>query len=162
MKVIDDLAVQIARDYGDTPVVLVGALKGATLFMSYLTVALWRAGMRNHSIDFVSVSTYSGKERKNEPALTLDVSVDIAGKHVLIVEDVFDTGNTLRYLQNLFAQRQPASLKSVVLIEKPDAHEVTLPVEYVGKQLPDVWVEGFGFDIDELGRGCPDIFTRTQ
>lgn len=161
MGIIDRLAGAIASDYSDTPVILVGALKGATIFMSYLTVALWRAGMRHHSIDFVALSTYEGTQRVRAPKLSVDVSVDIEGKHVLIVEDIFDTGNTLQYLQEQLAGRHPASLKTVVLIEKPSRHEVDIPVEYVGKKIEDVWVQGFGFDMDELNRGCPDIFTRS-
>lgn len=162
MQKINAVAEQIAQDYvNDEELVLVGVLNGAAIFMTHLLHALWSVGLTNVRMDFVGVSSYgSSTESSRHPKLTHDLRHDIAGKQVLIVEDIIDTGHTLHFLRHFLSERSPASLKVAVLVEKPARKEVEVPVDYTAITVENKWIEGFGFDRDGFGRGCPHIFTR--
>jgi len=153
---VDELAAQINRDYADAGgLVLIGVLKGSFIFLSDLARRLTIP----HRVEFIAVSSYGERESETPGAvrLILDVRHDIGGKHVLVVEDIVDTGRTLAYLERLLEARGPASLKACALIRKPDRAEVDIELDYVGFDIEDVWVVGYGLDFAERHRTLPNI-----
>ncbi len=150
----DELAAQIQADYGDEPILLVGVLKGSFLFLADLAKRL----KGDISIDFVQVSSYgSGKSSSGVVQIRKDLDVNIEGRNVLIVEDIVDTGATLNHLRELLGTRKPKTLKVVSLLRKPEAMKVPTSVEYVGFDIPNEFVVGYGLDYDERYRNLPYI-----
>lgn len=150
---VDALAAQISADYADCDdLIMVGVLKGAFVFLADLSRRL----SIPRSIDFMAVSSYSGSVSGNV-RLLMDVRRDVQGKHVLVVEDIADSGRTLVYLTELLATRAPASVRTCVLVRKPDRMQVAAPIDYLGFDIPDVWVVGYGLDYDEKLRTLPYI-----
>ena len=157
---VREIAEQIDGDYADTgEVVLVGVLKGSFIFLADLARELHVP----HRIEFISISSYGDRESTESGAvrLILDVRHDIEGKHVIVVEDIVDTGHTLAYLLRLLKARRPASLRSCTLLRKPDRAQVEVPIEYLGFDIPDVWVVGYGLDFAERHRTLPNICSIT-
>ncbi len=154
---VDELAAEIDRDYSDVDeLVLVGVLKGSFIFLSDLSRRLTIA----HRIEFIAVSSYgdrASEESAGSVRLLMDVRHDIAGGHVLIVEDIVDTGHTLAYLRRSFAARRPATLRTCTLLHKPDRTEEDVDLDYVGFTIPDVWVVGYGLDFAERYRTLPYV-----
>jgi hypoxanthine phosphoribosyltransferase len=153
---IDELAAQIDADYaGVEELVLIGVLKGSFIFLADLARRL----TIRHRVEFIAVSSYGDRESTESGAvrLLMDVRHDIAGKHVLMVEDIIDTGHTLAYLMRLLEARGPASLKACTLLHKPDRKQVEVPISYLGFEIDDVWVVGYGLDYAERYRTLPDI-----
>lgn len=151
---IRELADEIKRDYGNEPVLLVGVLKGCVYFMTDLSQEL---GL-NFTLDFVQVSSYgSGKSSTGVVQIVKDLDVNIEGKNVLIVEDIVDTGLTLRHLRDLLGTRHPKTLKVVSLLTKPEARVAHAPIEYVGFEIPNEFVVGYGLDYAERYRNLPYI-----
>ncbi|GAB4575052.1 MAG: hypoxanthine phosphoribosyltransferase [Anaerolineae bacterium] len=153
---IAELGRQISQDYADTnDLLLICVLKGGVLFLTDL--------MRNisvpHHIDFMAVSSYGAGNRESSGAvrIEMDLHSNIAGRHLLIVEDIIDSGHTLQYIVRLLKARQPASLKICTLLSKPDRREVDIPVDYVGFEIPNEFVFGYGLDLDEYYRNLPFI-----
>jgi hypoxanthine phosphoribosyltransferase len=109
-------------------------------------------------VDFIALSSYDGASSSGGVRLIMDARVSLAGRHVLIVEDILDTGRTLSYLLRLFRARGPASLRTCVLVRKPNP-KVEVDVDYVGFDIPDEWVVGYGLDIDDHYRALPYIGT---
>ncbi len=148
------LADEIAQDAAGEPVLLVGVLKGAL----FLTADLARAfpPSADVRIDFLSVSSYGNADRSSgEVRLLKDLSESVEGKNVIIVEDIIDNGLTLQYLQRLLGSRNPASLKTCVLLDKPYRRRVTVQMDYVGLTSPDTFIVGYGLDYQEKYRGLP-------
>ena len=110
-------------------------------------------------MEFIAISSYGDRESTESGAvrLLMDVRHDITGKHVLVVEDIIDTGHTLAYLLRLLGARGPASLKACTLLRKPDRMQVEVPIAYLGFDIDDVWVVGYGLDFAERYRTLPDI-----
>ena len=155
---VEELASQIDRDYaGVDELVLVGVLKGSFIFLADLARRLTVP----HRVEFIAVSSYGERESAESGAvrLIMDVRHAIDGKHVLVVEDIVDTGHTLSYLLRLLAARGPASLKSCTLLHKPDRNQVDVEVDYIGFVIPDAWVVGYGLDFAERHRTLPNICT---
>jgi hypoxanthine phosphoribosyltransferase len=153
---VDELAAEIDRDYADAgTVVLVGVLKGSFIFMADLARRLTVP----HRVEFIAVSSYGAAESEDPGAvrLLLDVRYDLTGEHVLIVEDIVDTGATLSYLRRLLSARNPASLRAASLLFKPERTETEVVIDYLGFTIPDVWVVGYGLDFAERHRTLPDI-----
>ena len=151
---IAELAKQIDEDYADRQPLLVGVLKGAVMFMSDLARALDRPC----AMEFMAVSSYgSGTQSSGVVRILKDLDRDIAGEHVLIVEDIIDSGLTLSWLLKNLAARQPASIEVVALLRKPDAVKVHVPVKYVGFDIPNEFVVGYGLDYAERYRDLPYI-----
>lgn len=151
---IAELAEEIRRDYGDAPIHLVGVLKGCVYFMADLSRILGP----NVTLDFCQVSSYGdGTQSSGVVQIRKDLDVNIMGKHVLIVEDIVDTGLTLKHLRELFMTRHPASLKVVALLEKKQALQNDVAVEYVGFEIPNKFVVGYGLDQAERFRNLPYI-----
>jgi hypoxanthine phosphoribosyltransferase len=154
-KRVGELAAQISSDYSrDEELLLVGVLRGCYIFLADLSRRLTIPG----SIDFVALSAYdSGTAAAGPVRLVMDLRTDIAGKHVLIVEDIVDTGHTLDYLLSVLRPRKPASLKTCAFLRKPARLVKNLPVDYLGFDIPDVWVVGYGLDYMGRYRALSDI-----
>lgn len=151
---IAELAGEIREDYGDVPILLVVVLKGSFIFAADLARRL----PESTKIDFVQVSSYSDqKSSSGIVQIRKDLDISVEGKHVLIVEDIVDTGLTLGHLRELFATRKPASLKVVALLNKPDAQAAKAQIEYVGFQIPNEFVVGYGLDYAERFRNLPFV-----
>ncbi|MCB0216243.1 MAG: hypoxanthine phosphoribosyltransferase [Caldilineae bacterium] len=151
---VASLAARIDHDYrGCDELLLVGVLRGAFIFLADLSR---RLAIANH-VDFIALSSYQGTEQTGAVRLIMDLRTDLAGKHVLIVEDIVDTGHTLDYLLRTLAARGPASLRSCSLLRKRERHEIDVHVDYVGFDVPDVWVIGYGLDYDDRWRTLPYI-----
>jgi hypoxanthine phosphoribosyltransferase len=152
---VAELGRRIAHDYaGRQPFLLVGVLKGSFIFLADLA----RQIPIPHAVDFIALSSYGkGTTRTDEVRLMMDLRETIAGTHVLIVEDIVDTGHTLAYLVRLLGARQPASLETCTLVRKPTRHEVDVHLDYVGFDIPDRWVVGYGLDYADQCRTLPYI-----
>jgi hypoxanthine phosphoribosyltransferase len=151
---VQRLAGAIARDCAGEPVVLVGVLKGALFLISDLARALPHA--MNVTIDFIVVSSYGNADRSSgEVRLLKDTSASVEGKNVVIVEDIVDNGPTLAYLQRLLGSRNPASLRSCVLLDKPYRRLVDVRIDYTGLTAPDTFIVGYGLDYQEKYRNLP-------
>lgn len=152
---IYELGAQISQDYKETRPLLVCVLKGGVMFLSDLSRAL----SIPHEIDFMAISSYSGKrtETSGVVRIIMDLNSSIENRHVLIVEDIIDTGNTLHYMMDMLNARNPASLKICTLLNKAERREQEIPVDYVGFDIPNEFVVGYGLDFDELYRNLPYI-----
>ncbi len=152
---VRELAAQISADYVNAKdLVLVGVLKGAFIFMADLARCLTVP----HHVDFIALSSYNrGALSTGAVRLIMDTRVSVTGRHVLIVEDIVDTGYTLEYLLRTFHARNPASLRACVLLSKPERRQIEVPVDYLGFEIPDVWVVGYGLDYADRFRTLPYI-----
>ena len=153
-KRVKELAAQIEKDYADAErIILVGILKGAFIFLADLARAL----SKEHVVDFMAVSSY-GKAGSVAGAvrLVLDLREPVADEHLIIVEDIVDSGKTLAYLYNNLKGRHVASVKTCTLIEKK-RDKLDMPLDYVGFEIPDVWVVGYGLDYAEHHRTLPFV-----
>ena len=151
---VRELARAITVDYREDTLLLVGILRGAVVFLSDL--------MRNLElpceIDFMEVSSYgAGTQSSGVVRILKDLEEDITGRHVLLVEDIIDTGLTLSYLRRTLLQREPASLEVCALLTKPSRRRVDLHVRYLGFEVPDEFVIGYGIDYAGAYRNLPDI-----
>jgi hypoxanthine phosphoribosyltransferase len=160
-----ELAKVIDADYADREPLLVGVLKGAAMFMSDLALALERPS----TMEFMAVSSYGSSTTSSGVVRILkDLDRDIAGEHVLIVEDIIDSGLTLSWLMRNLASRNPASIEVVTLLRKRDAVKVDVRVKYLGFDIPNEFVVGYGLDYAEryrnlsyIGRLKPSVYSRT-
>lgn len=153
---VDELAYQINKEYeGITEsLILVGVLKGSFIFLADLCRKL----KIPHVVDFISLSSYGASSQSTgNVRLIMDTRENLEGRHVMIVEDILDSGYTLDYLCRNFKARSPESLKTVVLLDKPDRRKVDVELDYVGFEIPDVWVVGYGLDYAERYRTLPYI-----
>src|SRR5256885_5086319 len=141
-KRVQEMGAEIDRDYpSDEPVYLIGVLKGACIFLADLA----RATKAPARIEFIGISSYGkGKTSSGQVQLTKDLDVPIEGHHVILVEDILDTGITLTYLAKLMAQRKPKSLRIATLLDKPERRKSAVQADYVGFQIPDEFVIGYG------------------
>ncbi|VAW07346.1 Hypoxanthine-guanine phosphoribosyltransferase [hydrothermal vent metagenome] len=150
------LAAEIDEAYANTDqLVLVGVLKGSFIFLADLARKLTIP----HRVEFIAVSSYGAKESDvaDSVRLLMDVRHPIVGEHVLLVEDIVDTGHTLAYLKRLLEARNPASLKTATMLHKPDRTEEEVDIDFLGFTIPDVWVVGYGLDYAERYRTLPYI-----
>ena len=148
------LARQISGDLAGEPVLLIGVLKGALFFTADLARAF--PPTSDVRIDYLAVSSYGLADRTSgEVRLLKDASESLEGKHVVIVEDIVDNGLTLHYLQGLLADRNPASLRSCVLLDKPYRRRLPVRLDYVGLTAPDAFIVGYGLDYQEKYRNLP-------
>ena len=152
---VSELAAQISADYADDgQLVIVGILKGAFVFLADLARRLTVP----HRVDFMALSSYGQTATATGAVrIIMDLRVDVEGRHVLVVEDIIDSGFTLHYLLNVLSTRRPASLRSCVLLSKPERRQVDVTVDYLGFEIPDVWVVGYGLDYAETHRTLPYI-----
>jgi hypoxanthine phosphoribosyltransferase len=151
---VADLGAQLAADYAGRDPVLISVLKGALVFLADLI----RAMELPVSIDFMEVSSYgAGTETSGQVRILKDLSRPIEGRHVIVVEDIIDTGLTLNYLLKYLADKGPASMSIVCLLDKPARRLADIPIEYRGFTIPDRFVIGYGLDYDEHYRNLPYI-----
>lgn len=154
---VQQLADLISTDYAglrNEEFLIVGVLKGAFMFMADLTRRLTVP----HQVDFIALSSYAdATEATGSVRMIMDTRINVAGRHVLIVEDILDTGYTLSYLLRTFAARNPASLRTAVLLSKPERCKVKVAIDYLGFEIPDVWVVGYGLDFADRFRTLPYI-----
>ena len=155
-KRIRELGQKVSADYAEAKdLLLICVLKGGVMFLTDL--------MRHidvpHSIDFLAISSYGTGVRAASGRVRIDMDLrqDIAGKDVLIVEDIIDSGHTLNYILNMLATREPASVRICALLSKPSRREVDIPVDYIGFEIPDKFVFGYGLDLDEHFRNLPFV-----
>lgn len=151
---IRELGVEIAQTYRGKRPLLVAILKGSFMFLADLC----RAIPEDHDIEFVATEAYGDGEVNRGVRLLKDMDADIAGRHVLIVEDIVDSGRTLSRICAMFAERNPASLHVVTLLDKPERREVAVPVSFVGFHVPDRFVVGYGLDLAEQYRHLDGIY----
>lgn len=149
------LGQQISRDYEtEDDLLLLCVLKGAYVFLADLS----RAVLHPHDIDFMAISSYgSGTTSSGAVQIILDIAQDISGRNVIIVEDIIDSGRTLTYMRRSLLARSPASLRICTLLNKPSRREVDVPLDYVGFDIPDEFVVGYGLDFAQLYRNLPGI-----
>ncbi|MCC7491260.1 MAG: hypoxanthine phosphoribosyltransferase [Fimbriimonadaceae bacterium] len=151
---VAELAAQLNRDYGQRPVLLLGVLNGACIFVADLVRRL-RMPLE---LDFVGVASYGdAASSSGQVTWTKPPSRDLAGREVLLVEDIVDTGVTLRALQRTLLAARPASLATVALLSKPARRQVEVPVEYLGIAIPDEFVVGYGLDYAQAYRQLPYV-----
>lgn len=151
---VKELAAQIARDYADKTPVLVCVLKGAAMFL----VDLIRAMPIPLEVDYMAISSYGASTRSSGIVRILkDLDTVIEGRDVLIVEDIIDTGLTLKYITELLATRHPASLRICTLLDKRENRRANISLDYVGFVIPNKFVVGYGLDYAELYRNLPFI-----
>lgn len=148
---VKKLAQQIESDYEGKEIVFICPLRGSI----HLVADLMRQIRLPQQVDFVYVTAV---ERGGAIKIVKDISLNISGKHVLIVEEVIDTGRTLSFLRNRLYASAPASLKIVTLLDKPARRELPLRADYIGKTIEDRYVIGYGMDTEEVGRNYPDIY----
>ena len=152
---VKELAAQLSKEYAGKDPVFVGVLKGVVIFFADM--------VRNIDIpceiDFMSISSYSGTNSTGRTEIRKDVSVDIMNRHVVILEDIYDTGNSLTFTVNHLLNKQPASLKVCTFLDKPERRKpgITLVPEYVGYTIPNEFVVGYGLDYNEHYRNLPYI-----
>ncbi|HET7059453.1 MAG TPA: hypoxanthine phosphoribosyltransferase [Nitrospiraceae bacterium] len=149
---IRELGRQITMDYAGKDLILVGVLKGAYAFYADLARAI-RIPMR---VDFLVVASYAGKPKSSgKVKMVTDLTEDIAGRDVLLVEDIVDSGLTAQYLINTLHKRKPKSIKICSLLSKPERREKNVPIDYVGFEIPNKYVVGYGLDYQQKYRNLP-------
>ena len=155
---VKELADQISSDFsGVGSLYLIGILKGAFIFLADLTRNLSVA----HSVDFMALSSYGTTTTSGAVRILMDLREPIEGRHVMIVEDILDTGHTLSYLYGILKGRNPASIHTCVLVRKR-RESVEVPLDYLGFDIPDVWVVGYGLDFADKYRTLPYIAELKQ
>ncbi len=152
---------QIERDYPEgEPIYLISILKGSFIFLADLVRTFRRHSVR---VEFMGISSYgSGKTSSGQVKVTRDLDISIEGQHVLIVEDIVDSGVTLSYLARVLAQRRPRSLEIATLLDKPERRIQLVDVKYVGFAIPDEFVVGYGLDYAEDYRNLKDICVLSE
>ena len=151
---IRELGAQISEDYAGESVFLVCILKGASFFACDLAKRITVPV----TIDFMATSSYgSGTVSTGEVKIKKDLDLPVNGRHVIIVEDIVDSGHTLHFLGNLFRDRNAKSLRMCALLDKADRREVDVPVDYIGFSVPDAFMVGYGLDYDQKYRNLPYI-----
>lgn len=153
-KKVRELGKQITEDYQDKNVLVIGVLKGSLIFLSDLI----RNIESKTEIDFIRVSSYKNEMAPNKLELVTDIGATIKNRDVLLVEDLLDTGGTLTYIKDFILSRKPASFKICTLIKKNKLREKDIDPDYVGFEIDDKFIVGYGTDLAEEGRNLPDIY----
>ena len=152
---VNRLAAEITRDYRDKNPVLIGILKGVFIFMADLV----RSMNFPLEVDFIRLSSYgSGKQTSGRVKIVQELSCQVRDRHVLVVEDIIDTGITIAFLLDYLEEKNPASLKLCALLDKPSRLRKPVKIDYLGLTVPDKFLVGYGLDCDEQYRNLPDIF----
>ncbi len=152
---IQELGQELLRDYGDKSPVFVGVLKGVVVFYADMI----RAFDAHCQLDFMWISSYDGAQSTGNVVVKKDVSVDLKGRHVIILEDILDTGRSLEFVRNHLLSKEPASVRICTLLDKPQGRlpGVELTADYVGFRIPNAFVVGYGLDYDEKYRNLPYV-----
>ncbi len=150
---IDRIADDINRDYSGESVRLIVVLNGAKMFAEDLAKKL----ILNHSFDEIKVRSYTGTESNRMPTIVMDLKESVEGENVLIVEDLIDTGSTLKFLKEYLLKKNPKTLKLVSLMDKPSRREADIEIDYLGFEIPDHFVVGYGLDYNGRYRDLPFV-----
>ena len=153
-KRVKELGLQIANEYAGQRPLLIGILNGSVIFMADLLRTIDTAC----EIAFIRVSSYEGIKSSGSIKNLIGLSDDIEGRHVIIVEDIIDTGDTAMFLLKELRSKNPASLKFATILFKPDSLQQPMQPDYIGFNIPSSFVVGYGLDYDGLGRNLPDIY----
>lgn len=159
---LKSLAKDIVHDYIDRKPILIGILSGSFILLSDLSRMIWKENFHEFEVEFLGVTSYgAGKDSTRNPIFTKDLSIDIKNRHIILIEDIVETGYSLKKVYEALIKKEPASIKTLVLLDKKEKREVDFLPEYVGFTVPgNAWVEGYGLDTDQFGRGNPDIIVR--
>lgn len=154
---VEEMANLISKEYKGKKLLLVGLLRGSVIFLADLARKISNEDV-DITLDFMDVSSYGNSmESSREVKILKDLEEEVDGRHILIVEDIVDTGRTLKKVKELLLVRNPASLKICSLLDKPERREVDIEVEFVGFKIPDVFVVGYGIDYAQKHRSLPYI-----
>jgi hypoxanthine phosphoribosyltransferase len=154
LKEVNSLGKTLSSDYEGKEVVFVVVLNGAFMFAS----DLMKSTNLPCDVTFVKVSSYEGMESTNKITESIGLSTDISGKHVVLIEDIVDTGNTITYLKGLLGKLDPASVEICTLLYKPEAYKGTFDIKYIGFTIPNAFVVGYGLDYNGKGRNLNTIY----
>lgn len=154
---IGELAQMIAVDYAGSAPLFIGLLNGAVQFTVALMDRLPEELLARSDYDFVGVSSYQGTENTRQIELTKDLVVDVAGRDVLVVDGIVDTGRSLDFVMAMIKSRQPLSLRACTLLNKPARREIPVPIDYCGFEIEDTFVVGYGMDCDQRYRALRHI-----
>jgi hypoxanthine phosphoribosyltransferase len=149
---VQELATQIAADYGERSLVMVGILTGAARFMMDLMTALPEAVSDRVDYDFIGAASYDGHESTGQVDITLETAVELRGRHILVVDGIADTGLTMQRVLRYMEDQSPQSVKTCVLLDKPSRRRHAIGLDYTGFEIEDVFVVGYGLDADQCGR----------
>ena len=153
-SIVKRLGEEITNDYKGKEVLLIGILKGSVIFMA----DLMRAIDLPCNIDFMAVSSYGNStESSGRVKINKDLDNDIQGKDIIIIEDILDSGKTLYYIRDILSARKPSSIKICTLFDKPERREADVYAKYIGAQVPDAFIVGYGLDYDEKYRNLPFV-----
>jgi hypoxanthine phosphoribosyltransferase len=150
---VTELADRISRDYAGKEILAVGILKGSFMFFADLIRAL----KTPVTVDFIVASSYLKSTSTGEVKIHYDIKEDIAGKHVLLIDDIIDTGISLNHIRERILSRGPASLKICIFLDKKERRMVDIPIDYIGFEIPNQFVVGYGLDYDNNYRNLPYI-----
>lgn len=159
---VRELALEIAEDYSGKKLLIVCVLRGAFIFTADLIRELTEI-LPDLEVDFMALSSYgAGEESSHAPRIEKDLNTDIEGWDCLLVEDIVDTGYSFEKLLKLLLSRNPKSLKTCALLSKPGQREIEVPIDYLGFSIENRWVEGYGLDSKQKGRGRKDIVAKKR
>lgn len=155
---LDEIAPQLAKEYKDKHLLLVGLLTGAAWLTVDLLKRLHASGVTDIELNFLKVSSYqNGTTATQEPHIEYEMSINPKGRNILLVDDIVDTGKTLATVTKLLQSKNIGTIKSLVLLDKPSRREIDYHPDYCGFEIPNIWVQGRGLDSDGFGRGDPNI-----
>ena len=152
-KRLSKLAEQLDKDYQEKEIIALCVMRGSVFFATELTLKM----KTKMQLEFITLSSYDGTESSGKINLLTDLRESIENKDVLIIEDIIDTGRTMSYLLEYLKSKNPRSLKLCVLADKPSRREVEVPIDYIGFEVPNKFIVGYGFDIDNYYRNIPYI-----
>lgn len=153
-QAIKNLADKISADFkGETPIFL-GVLNGAFMFLS----ELMKNYQGNCELSFTKLASYQGTSASGIMKNLIGLNENIENRHVIIVEDIVDTGHTLEYLMNILTEKKPKSIKTATLFFKPEAYKMNIKIDYIGIEIPNKFIVGYGLDYDGLGRNLPEVY----
>lgn len=157
-KRLNELVSELVTEYKNKKLLLVGLLTGAAWLTVDILERLHMQGITDAQLTFLKVSSYlEGDTATYDPRIEFDLLINPQGRHLLLIDDIADTGKTIHAISTLLQSKAVASLKSLVLVDKPSRREIIFHPDYVGFEIPNVWVQGRGMDSDGYGRGDPNI-----
>ena len=157
-KAVAKVAQQVQNDFGDEIPVFIAVLNGAFMFAS----DFMKHYKSNCEISFVKLASYEGTSSTNDVKQLIGLNQDLKGRSVVLIEDIVDTGNTVVELKNIFAEKEVKSLKIATLFYKPEAYKKDIKLDYIGIEIPNKFIVGYGLDYDGLGRNLPEIYQLQQ